>query len=66
MYSIFFVSASKPYVKLEEILESKYLINDLRKMSPHEQTSALESFHSVMLIFMPPKNVFSYEGMVVR
>lgn len=73
MFSIFFfVSclhknlATKPYYRLEKVLENKRLLKDISKLSPLHQTSNLEVFHSVILKFAPKNVAFSYHGMLCR
>lgn len=45
---------------------NKRVLNDVKKLSPLYQTSALEGFHSVILRFAPKNVAFSYLGMLCR
>lgn len=54
------------FEKLEMVMTSKRTLNDVAKLSPHYQTSSLESFHSVILRFAPKNVVFPYIGMLCR
>lgn len=57
---------SKAATKLEKLLTPKLLQGDIKKLSTTSQTSALESFHSVMLMFVPKNTAYSNIGMKAR
>lgn len=57
---------TKSAVKLEEIVLSRTLSNDITKLSPLYQTSSLEAFHSLILKFAPKHTSFSNLGMKCR
>ena len=42
------------------------LLKDVAKISPHQQTSSIEAFHSLILRFAPKNVVFPYIGMLCR
>ncbi|XP_034077579.1 uncharacterized protein LOC117549630 [Gymnodraco acuticeps] len=52
--------------KLETILSTKRILKAVAKLSPHHQTSSLESFHAVILRFAPKNVVFPFLGMLCR
>ncbi|XP_047194376.1 uncharacterized protein LOC124851234 [Hippoglossus stenolepis] len=54
------------FYRLEKVLSSKRVLKDVGKLSPHYQTSSLESFHSVILRFAPKNVVFPFLGMLCR
>ena len=58
--------ATKPYHRLEKLLENKRILKDISKLSPLHQTSNLEVFHSVILRFAPKNVAFSFHGMLCR
>ncbi len=60
------VIATKATYKLEKALMNKRVLADVKKLSPHYQTSALEGYHSLILRFAPKNVVFSYLGMLCR
>lgn len=60
------ILSTKPVYKLEKQLLNKNLLKDVAKLSPVHQTSALESFHSLILRFTPKKVFFSCVGMLCR
>ena len=64
MYCIFLGSAAS--YELEKIVTSKMNVNDLKKLSPKTQTAGLESFHAMMLSWIPKKTGYSYIGMIAR
>ncbi|XP_054773944.2 uncharacterized protein LOC129282034 [Lytechinus pictus] len=57
---------TKPFEKLSEELSKTRLLNDMKKMSPVDQTSSVEAFHSVMLYWCPKMLAYSYAGMKCR
>ena len=56
---------SKAYEKLSDVVLNK-LMKDVMKLSPHHQTSSLESYHSVLNHFAPKLLGFSYTGIYCR
>nr|XP_055059811.1 uncharacterized protein LOC129443335 [Misgurnus anguillicaudatus] len=54
------------FYQLEKVLSGKRVLKDIAKLSPHHQTSSLESFHSVILQFAPKNVVFPFLGMLCR
>ncbi|CAC5374863.1 unnamed protein product [Mytilus coruscus] len=60
------VEGSVPYKKMKAVVESKYLLTDVPKLSPVYQTYALEVFHSVMNNFAPKSTHFFYSSMLAR
>ncbi|XP_031418465.1 uncharacterized protein LOC105908557 isoform X2 [Clupea harengus] len=54
------------FCRLEKVLTNKRVLKDVGKLSPHYQTSSLESFHSVILRFAPKNVVFPFLGMLCR
>lgn len=52
--------------KVEKLLLNKRILKDVAKLSHQHQTSALESFHSVILRFAPKNVVFPFIGMLCR
>jgi len=62
----YFLLGSKAYGKLSDIVLSNRLIKDIAKLSPHYQTSSLESYHSVVNHFAPKQLAFSYTGIYCR
>ena len=59
-------NSSKASTKLEQILLPKLLQGDVKRLSTTSQTSSLESFHSVMLMFTPKHTAYTYIGMKAR
>ncbi|CAN8023127.1 unnamed protein product [Ixodes persulcatus] len=57
---------SPAYSHYKQITGNKRLLKDLAQMSPHGQTFALESFHSVLIDFAPKSRAFTPEGMRAR
>nr|XP_055037185.1 uncharacterized protein LOC129424518 [Misgurnus anguillicaudatus] len=52
--------------RIHRVLTNKRLLSDVEKLSPTYQTSAVESFHSIILRFAPKNVVFPYIGMLCR
>lgn len=61
-----FVLGTPSMNRLDRLLTNKRVLKDVEKLSPHYQTSALESFHSVILRFAPKNVVFPFIGMLCR
>ncbi|XP_046854543.1 uncharacterized protein LOC124447623 [Xenia sp. Carnegie-2017] len=57
---------SKAYVELSSIVESKYLMRDIEKLSYQKQTSSIEGFHRVVILFAPKHTHFFYRLMEAR
>ena len=57
---------SKACEKVSDIISNNRLMEDVRKLSPHHQTSSLESYHSVVNHFAPKLLAFSYVGIYCR
>eukprot|EP00118_Oscarella_pearsei_P022098 m.252094 g.252094 ORF g.252094 m.252094 type:complete len:256 (+) comp40347_c0_seq9:790-1557(+) len=53
-------------VKLTKLIKAKKFCRDMGKLSPYHQTSSLESFHSLLIHFIPKSTAFGYHGMKVR
>lgn len=53
-------------MELEKIVKGRLLINDVKKLSPAEQTSSLESYHKVVCFFAPKFVHFEYPQMQAR
>jgi len=54
------IVGGKTYEKLSDVVLSKGIMMDIKKLSPHHQTSSLESYHSVMNHFAPQQLAFFY------
>jgi len=61
-----FVLATPAFYQLENLLTSKRILKDVEKLSPHLQTSGVEAFHSVILLFAPKTNHYPFLGMLCR
>ncbi|XP_011677896.2 uncharacterized protein LOC105444839 [Strongylocentrotus purpuratus] len=48
------------------ICQSKYLLKDIKMMSPAQQTSSVEAYHGTINYFAPKLYVYSYQGMHAR
>ena len=57
---------TKACEKLYDVICSSRLLADICKLSPQQQTSSLESYHSVVNHFAPKLMAFSYLGMHCR
>ena len=63
---VLYFSGTKVYEKLQDVINSRQMKKDIPKLSPAQQTSALEGFHSVINHFAPKMIGFSYHGMLCR
>ncbi|KAG0429576.1 hypothetical protein HPB47_023506 [Ixodes persulcatus] len=54
------------FKKLEAILMGPHLLRDIPLLSSKQQTFSLESFHAVLIHFVPRSSKFQYDGMVAR
>ncbi|XP_073720047.1 uncharacterized protein [Misgurnus anguillicaudatus] len=59
-------AATPAFYKLEKLMTNKRTMKDVAKLSPHYQTSSLESFHAIILRFAPKNVVFPFIGMLCR
>jgi len=57
---------TKACERLADIVTRKQLLADVAKLSRHQQTSAVEGFHSLILKFAPKNLIFSYRSMLCR
>ena len=64
--SIIFILGTDAYDKLNAIVSNTRLVNDIKKMSPDTQTSALESYHAVLNFWHPKMLYFSWMGTKCR
>ena len=51
---------------LQKLVETKMLVNDIKRCSSHGQTSAVEGYHSLVNQFAPKMYHFSFNGMKSR
>ena len=63
---LYIYSGTKACEKLYDVICNKYLLADIKQLSPFQQTSGLESYHSVINHFAPKLLAFSYVGMHCR
>lgn len=54
------------FEKLSKLLTNTRLVNDVKKLSPVQQTSSVEAFHSLVIQFAPKSAAFSFTGMMTR
>ncbi|XP_073695165.1 uncharacterized protein [Garra rufa] len=52
--------------KLQKVLINKRVLSDVENLSPHYQTSTVESFHKAILDFAPKNAVSPFIGMLCR
>lgn len=57
---------SKAAAKLEEIVCSTRLLHDVARLSPFYQTFSIESYHALLLQFVPKNKVYNFRGMYCR
>ena len=63
---LIFPQGSTGLNKLHKVLMTKKALSDVEKLSPHYQTSIVESFHSAILPFARKRVVFLFTGMLYR
>lgn len=63
---VFSTTGTKACAKVEDLITSTRLCNDMRKLSTGAQTSDLEAFHSVVNHFAPKQYSFKYYGQLCR
>ncbi|KAG0430920.1 hypothetical protein HPB47_022249 [Ixodes persulcatus] len=59
-------ACTETFRRLESVLMPAHLLRDIPRISPKEQTYALESFHGILVHFAPKSSKFKYEGMLAR
>jgi Transposase len=57
---------TKACEKVANILLNKKLLSDVKKLSPLQQTSSVEAFHSLVIQFAPKSVALSFRGMYCR
>ncbi|XP_076112428.1 uncharacterized protein LOC143080460 [Mytilus galloprovincialis] len=57
---------SPAYIEFEKVICGRMLLKDIKKLSPAEQTSGLESFHNIVCYFAPKSTHFFYWQMRAR
>ena len=57
---------TKACEKLYNVIYNARLLEDIKKLSPHQQISSLESYYSVINHFAPKLLAFSYVGIKCR
>ncbi|XDV52549.1 hypothetical protein PO909_021269 [Leuciscus waleckii] len=65
-HSKWFHPGSTALNRLHRVLTNKRVLSDVEKLSPHYQTSTVESFHKVILHFAPKNVLFPFIGMLCR
>ncbi|XP_056100848.1 uncharacterized protein LOC130079563 [Rhinichthys klamathensis goyatoka] len=65
-HSKWFHPGSTALDKLHRVLMNKRVLSDVEKLSPHYQTSTVESFHKVISHFAPKHVVFPFIGRLCR
>ncbi|XP_056608949.1 uncharacterized protein LOC130426283 isoform X2 [Triplophysa dalaica] len=61
-----FQQGTKALNTVQKLLANRRILKDVKKLSPHFQTSSLQAFHSVILRFAPKTVVYPYHGMLCR
>ncbi|KAF4111800.1 uncharacterized protein LOC131543092 isoform X2 [Onychostoma macrolepis] len=64
--SKWFQPGSRALNRLHKVLINKRVLSDVEKLSPHYQTSTVESFHKVISLFAPKTVVFPFIEMLCR
>ncbi|KAL1251999.1 hypothetical protein QQF64_019795 [Cirrhinus molitorella] len=54
------------FCRLEKVLTNKRILKHVEKLSPHQETSSWEAFHTVIQRFAPKNVVFTFLGMLCR
>jgi hypothetical protein len=62
----FGILGTKSYDKIKQVLSKKSLMKDIQRLSPMEQTSALEGFHATLNQWHPKMLCFSWMGSYCR
>ncbi|XP_061183986.1 uncharacterized protein LOC133192121 isoform X2 [Saccostrea echinata] len=57
---------SLAFQEMEKVVKGRLLVQDIKKLSPAEQTSALEAYHNVVCHFAPKSLHFFYASMKAR
>ncbi len=57
---------TKPYALIHDRITSASLRRDMRKVSPHFQTSSLEAFHSLLIRYCPKHTHFKWLCQLAR
>ncbi|XP_049428542.1 uncharacterized protein LOC125886398 [Epinephelus fuscoguttatus] len=52
--------------RVEQILNNKRVLKDVRKLSHHDQSSLLKAFHNLILRFLPENVIYSFMGLLCR
>ncbi|XP_077564701.1 uncharacterized protein LOC144180190 [Haemaphysalis longicornis] len=60
------VHGSKAYNKLKDVVTARVLLADMPQLSTSFQTYGLETYHSLMIHFVPKSRHYSYDGMKAR
>ena len=62
----YYFSGFKPNAEVEKVVKGRLLLNDVKTLSPTEQTSSLESFHNVVCHFASKAVHYFYAQMEAR
>ena len=54
------------YKKIKALLTTPAKVKAIEKLSPHGQTSRLESYHHMVLAYAPKHLSFGYQAMTAR
>ncbi|XP_056310443.1 uncharacterized protein si:ch73-389k6.1 isoform X2 [Danio aesculapii] len=61
-----FQPGSRPLCRLEKVLMNQRVLSDVEMLSPHPQTSTLQSFNRLVSQFAPKEIRFPFVGMLCR
>ena len=61
-----FIIGSKAHKELESVINKKFLVKDIAKISPVHHTSMMEVLHKVYIYFAPKHTHFFYQAMRAR